>query len=288
MTAAPGAVLVSDELTGRLVYVARDRDRRPQPAEAECPFCPGGAEALADAGPYAFPNRWPPVEQGRSEVIVYGPEHHRDLGALTAVEIGPVIDLWADRSEMQWRYAGTRCVLVFENRGEEAGATVPHPHSQLFGLPFLPPLCPAGAAAGCPACAEPDPSLLVESIGGWAVTVPAAPPAPYTLRLVPRRHVATAAELDRAERHALAEALGRAVRRLDGLFSRPMPYQMWMPQVRAGHLTVTICGLLRGPDRLRILGAAEVATGIYFSPLTPHRAAATLRQVDGVTEHDRG
>jgi len=69
----------------------------------------------------------------------------------------------------------------------------------------------------------------------------------------------------------------RNVQRLDALFGRPMPYQLGVPRIEFGHLSATIGGLLCGPDRLRILGAAELATGLYFSPLSADRAAAALR-----------
>jgi len=38
----------------------------------------------------------------------------------------------------------------------------------------------------------------------------------------------------------------RSVQRLDALFGRPMPYQLWVPQTEFGHLSVTIGGLLCG------------------------------------------
>jgi hypothetical protein len=69
------------------------------------------------------------------------------------------------------------------------------------------------------------------------------------------------------------------VRRLDALFHKLMPYQMWILQVPDAHLSVTISGLLRDAGRLRILGAAEAATGLSFSPLAPRKSAAALRAV---------
>lgn len=274
-------MLVTDDLTGRLVYVAENRVSRPDTSDANCPFCPGGRESLNATGPYAFPNRWPPVEHGRCEVIVYGPDHNRDLARLSPIEVRDVVDIWTDRSTMQWRMPDTHCVLVFENRGPEAGATIAHPHGQLFGLPFVPPLCSAPATGACLACRDTDPELLIEVVGDWAVTVPPASPSPYSLRLIPARHVSRLDQLAPTERSGLAAALGCAVRRLDALFSRPMPYHLWIPQLNIGHLTVTIEGLLRDATRLRVIGAAEMATGVSFSPLSPQRAAAALRASPG-------
>lgn len=114
--------------------------------------------------------------------------------------------------------------------------------------------------------------------------MPPAPPAPYTVRLTAPRHVASLAELDPAERDGLAAALIRTVRRLDRLFQEPMPYQLWTSRPAHGspdgHVSVTVAGLLSRPGRPRILGAAELATGLYFTPVGPSETAAALKGID--------
>jgi len=57
--------LIHDDLTSRQFYVTADRVSRPQATTADCPFCPGGLESRGIDGPYAFANRWPPVENDR-------------------------------------------------------------------------------------------------------------------------------------------------------------------------------------------------------------------------------
>ncbi|WP_143688478.1 hypothetical protein [Streptomyces barkulensis] len=270
--------LVRDDLSARSVYVAGDRNNRSQHGAQDCPFCPGGMEAPEQVtGPYAFPNRWPPLEPGRCEIVVHGPGHEVDFSRMDVAGARAVIDVWAERgSDLNQRYAPPS-VVVFENRGAEAGATVAHPHSQIFALSTLPPLL-QNPPQDCPACRESRAELRVGTVRGWSVSVPEALPAPYTLRLVPQEHRTGLDLLDGRERDGLAQALTRGVRSLDALFGRPMPYQLWVAQTASHHLSLTIAGLLRGPDRMRILGAAELATGLYFSPLAPERAADVLRE----------
>src|SRR6185437_8498357 len=48
-------------------------------------------------------------------------------------------------------------VMIFENRGVEVGVTLHHPHGQIYGYPFLPPVPAAERAAderlgGCAPC----------------------------------------------------------------------------------------------------------------------------------------
>ncbi|MFF7725832.1 hypothetical protein [Streptomyces sp. NPDC008001] len=278
--------LVRDDLSSREVFVASNRNNRPQSGGEECPFCPGGLEAPETVtGPYAFPNRWPPLAAGRCEIVVHGTGHELDFSRMNAAQARAVIDVWAERgSALRQRYTPP-VVLVFENRGPEAGATVAHPHSQIFALPTLPPLLQdPPALRDCPACRETRAELHVETVRGWSVTVPEASPAPYTLRLTPEGHRTRLDELGGDERDGLTEALTRGVRALDALFGRPMPYQLWVAQTASHHLGVTIAGLRRTPDRHRVLGAAELATGLYFSPLTAEHAATALR---AAFAHDR-
>ncbi|MGW7541106.1 DUF4931 domain-containing protein [Streptomyces sp. NPDC054770] len=284
--AAPGAAHVVDAWTGRQGFLASGRGDRTghTGADAGCPFCPGGTEHPGHAvAPYAFPNRWPALPGGHCEVVVHDTGHQGDFGTLPARQIRRVIDLWARRSQILAAHPEVACVLVFENRGPEAGATVAHPHSQVFGLPVVPePLRPPAPAAGCPGCAPADQDLLVRAVPGWHSGVPEAPPAPFTLRIAPERHVATLDELDSAERAALALLLADSVVRLDALFDAPMPYHLWVVQGHGqgrAHLNVVISGLARSATRLRIPGAAEAATGMFFTPQDPVRAATLLRSV---------
>ncbi|MDA0563794.1 hypothetical protein LG943_05550 [Streptomonospora sp. S1-112] len=277
---APEPAWVRDPWSRRGGYIAAHRNHRPADGP-DCPFCPSGREAPpAYAAPYAFPNRWPPLPAGRSTVVVHDRDHDGDFGTIPAASTAAVVDLWAATTRAHAALPGVGCVLVFENRGAAAGATVAHPHSQVFALP---PLDPPPPGADCPGCAPPDPALAVTGHGRWHILVPEGPTAPYMLRLAPRRHVGALPDLDAAERRDLAAALRDAVRRLDGLFGTAMPYHLSIRQDldRPAHLYADIAGLLRAPGRLRVLGAAETATGLFFTPVDPRDAAARLRAAAG-------
>jgi len=274
--------VVVDGVSTRAVVVSDRRGERPNLADGDCPLCLGGAESPQQSvGPYAFANRWPALGPGRCEVVAYSSDHDADLGRLSHLETAAVVDLWAARTVALASLPEVARVLVFENRGAEAGATVAHPHSQLFALPpgALPidPAAPVAEGADCPLCAPADADRLVESADDWTTEVPAAPLSPYAVRISPRRHVGTLADLTSVERQALARALCRAVARMDNLFSLPMPYHLWIGQAPDTHLRVDIVGLRRSASALRVLGAAEMATGLFFSPIAPRTAAATLR-----------
>ena len=61
---------------------------------------------------------------------------------------------------------------------------------------------------------------------------------------------------------------------MNGLFDTVMPNRQWITQACTEdgvHLCIDVVGLLRGPDQLRILGAAEMATGLFFTLLSPNK-----------------
>lgn len=281
-----------DRLTGTRVVVVPSRQDRPNRPEEGCPFCPGGLEAPDPYRVRWFPNRWPALPDGRSEVVLYTPDHDSGLGRMTVEEIGLLVDLWAERTTALGSRPDVAYVLVFENRGPEVGATIDHPHGQIYAYDSVPPV-PARELAfqgdgPCPLC-EPAPESLVVWVGGhWVAWAPEASGWPFELVLAPRRHVPDlpAAAADPACREGLARTLREAARRLDGLFSRPMPYMMWCHQRPtdgagwpAAHLHLHVCPVLRAPGTQRYVAGAEVGGGVMFNPVDPEEAAARLRAV---------
>jgi UDPglucose--hexose-1-phosphate uridylyltransferase len=283
-----------DPLTGDWVGIAGSRQARPNRPTDECPFCVGGLEAPEPYRVKAFPNRWPmfapgePVEltgdvvpaRGASEVVLYSPEHDASLASLGSEHVRLVVDLWAERTEALLARPEIEYVLVFENRGADAGATIPHPHGQIYAFPFVPPV-PAREAEvavrdGCPLCRAVAPELVVHAVDGWRAWVPYASAWPYGLVLAPERHVASLAGLADGERDGLAEALVDALGRLDRLFDGPFPYMFWIHH--GVHLHAHVAPPRRSAETLRYVASGEVGSGTLTNPVVPEDAAEALRR----------
>jgi UDPglucose--hexose-1-phosphate uridylyltransferase len=282
-----------DPLTGDWVGIAGARQGRPNRPSADCPFCVGGLEAPEPYEVRAFPNRWPmfapgdPVEltgdrvpaRGASEVVLYSPDHDASLASLGAGHVRKVVDLWAERTEALLARPEIEYVLVFENRGADAGATIPHPHGQIYAFPFVPPVpareAEVAAREGCPLCAAPAAELLVHEAGGWRTAVPFASAHPYGMLLASARHTPSLADLDDAERDGLAAALVDALGRLDRLFGLPFPYMLWIHH--GSHVHVHVAPPRRGPETLRYIASGEAGSGTLTNPVVPEDAAAALR-----------
>lgn len=49
-----------------------------------------------------------------------------------------LVNLWTERFIELSKDKKIKYVFIFENRGEVVGVTMPHPHGQIYGYPFIP------------------------------------------------------------------------------------------------------------------------------------------------------
>ncbi len=294
-----------DPLTGEWVAIVAARQGRPNQPLDGCPFCVGGIESPEPYSVRAFANRWPPLvpgpavdfavpddadpfltrpPRGAAEVVLYTSEHAGSLATIGVDRVREVIDLWAERTAALMAREEVAYVLVFENRGAEVGATISHPHGQIYAFPTVPPL-PAREVAvadrtGCPLCTLVPAEVqtqdrIVHDGGDWIAHVPFAAAHPFATLLAPRTHVEDLSSLDDAGRDGLARALTDIVGRYDRIYDEPLPYLMWIhPGV---HLHVHFAPMHRAPGVLRYVASAEVGAEMLFNPVAPEVAAALLR-----------
>lgn len=269
------------------MWFGADRQQRPNLPTTSCPFCPGGLEAPDPYDVRWFPNRWPPLDDERCEVLLFCPEHDGSLAGLGTARVRRVVDLWAERTLAQANRPEVDYVLIFENRGPEVGATIVHPHGQLYALDQIPPAARVELDHDtCPICLELKDGHEVTRSDGWSVVVPHAASWPYELLIGPDDHLPDLPSLGDAERDGLAAALVDGLGRLDRLFGRPMPYMAWIHQRPTdggdwptAHVHVEVAPLWRADGVPRYVAAGELGSGVYFNPLLPEDAAAALRRL---------
>lgn len=271
-----------DPHLGTVVHVVASRQDRPNLPSSGCPFCPGGLEAPDHYDVRAFPNRWPALGEGRCEVVLYTPEHDATFHSIGKEGVRRVIDLWAERTEALSREDDVACVLVFENRGAEVGATIPHPHGQIYAYPRVPSRISRRFAARWEPEKEPGERTVIRD---RSVTVYAqhASVFPVSLLVAPTSRTPDLASLDGPGRDALAGALVDVFARLDRLYDEPLPYMMWVNQAPRGvddaWMSIEIVSPWRARGVARFIAAAEVAGEEYFNPVDPADVAARLRDL---------
>lgn len=286
------------------VLVAASRQGRTfLPERADCPLCPSrpGHSSEIPAARFeaaVFENRFPAMVPARPaggscEVVVYTEEHEGAFATLSAERLAQLAEVWTDRYRDLSRRPGIRYVFIFENRGEQVGVTLHHPHGQIYAYPFVPPVA-AGElrrqTAGCLQCQLIADELkgrrrMLINEGGIAAYVPGYARWPYEVHVAPRTHRAALPSLSAASRQALLSTMQRIARAYDRLFAVPMPYMMAMHQAPAGppapqaHLHVEFYPVLRDQGKLKYLAGSESGAGVFINDTLAEESADRLRAV---------
>ncbi|MBZ4488212.1 galactose-1-phosphate uridylyltransferase [Microbacterium sp. cx-55] len=251
---------------------------------------------LADLAEYGLGRTRTSV--GRTEVVCFSPAHSGSFGTQTVTRARTVIEAWADRTAALSALPGIEQVFPFENRGQEIGVTLQHPHGQIYAYPYVTPrtqrLLTALESTGPDLFDrilefESASDRVVLSGEHWTAFVPFAARWPIEIHLVPHRHVADFAETSDAERDELAPLYLRILRGVDALYDTPTPYiAAWhQAPVRVGRdgarLHLELTSPRRAADKLKYLAGSEAAMGAWIGDVPPETAAARLREaIEGV------
>jgi UDPglucose--hexose-1-phosphate uridylyltransferase len=281
-----------NELRGeQVVYAAHRQDRTLRPGRADCPLCPGSGEIPVESFQIAvLENRFPALDA--SEVVVYTDSHEGSFGELPARRAEALMWVWRERYRELGARPDVHYVLIFENRGDVVGATLDHPHGQIHGYPFVPPVPAAERAAderegGCVPCRLAAQELaggerVVLERDGIVAYVPYAARWPYEIHVTPREHRPSLLDCPAGDLRALAGGLQAVARGYDALWDRALPYMMVVHQaptdgLGGGHLHVEFYTPLRAPGTPKYLASGEQGAGTFTVDVLPERAAAELR-----------
>jgi UDPglucose--hexose-1-phosphate uridylyltransferase len=314
-----------DPVLDEWVAIAAHRQARTyHPPSDQCPLCPSTAEWQSEipASEYdvvVFENRFPSFSHrvgppqgdivpglvptrpgaGRCEVVCFTSDHNASFASLSAERVRTVVEAWADRTAELSTRDDIEQVFCFENRGEEIGVTLSHPHGQIYAYPFVTPrtrrmLASArghvGAAGGnlfadVLAAERADGTRVVAENEHWTAFVPATARWPFEIHLYPHRQIPDIPALSGAERDAFATLYLEILRRLDGMFGLPMPYiSAWhQAPVRIdrdlAYLHLQLFSTRRTPGKLKYLAGSESGMGVFVNDVRPEQAATMLREV---------
>jgi UDPglucose--hexose-1-phosphate uridylyltransferase len=284
-----------------VVYAVQRQDRTFLPAEDHCPLCPTRPGQPPTEIPFpsyeivVFDNLFPSFEapEGAAEVVVYTDDHHGSFAALAPERAQALMWVWRQRYEELAARPDIAYVLIFENRGVEVGTTLHHPHGQIYGFPFVPPVPALELAAdirlgGCAMCTLLGRELesgerVVHANDAVIAYVPYAARWPYETHVALREHRPSLAGCTPAELAALAGALQAVTRGYDRLFARQFPYVMVLHQAPTdgrgdGHLHVEFYPPLRTATKLKYLAGSEQGAGTFLMDVMPEDSARALRE----------
>ena len=307
------AEIRQNPVSGAWTDIAPERGARPfdsaskgeAGAASTCPFCSGNEaltppeidalrppEAPAPDTPgwrvRVVPNKYPAFAGpgGAHEVIIHSPHHDRDLDRLSVAEVADVLTMYQRRIAANCA-AGAAAVTVIINHGSAAGASLTHPHSQLFATPIVPPLLDAERErcaryadehGGCLLCdlmaaERRTGERLVFDDGEFTAFTPAASRFAYELWLAPRIHEE---EVGRAAAPRRAAARQRALRAVT-IATAGAAFNVWLHTAPCGasgpfHWHFEIA------PRTAALAGFELATAMTLNVVEPTQAATRLRK----------
>ncbi len=306
-------------LTGEWVIVSTATQRRPvQPSNVECPICPGGVEFPDEIYDLvSFENRYPsllrnppgvdfeergPFRKERAfgvcEVVVYTSDHRSSLSRMPVSQIEKLVLMWIDRTREISKFEFVKYIFIFENRGREVGASLPHPHGQIYAFSFVPKRIQVKIEAmrkwweergKCPICEviESEEERVVYENGSFVSMVPFYARFPFEVHIYPKRHVSTILELSGNEVKDLADSLKVVTSKYDGLFNQEFPYMMILFQAPLEgehdhyfHFHIEFNPPKRSRDKLKWMASVETGTWTFINPILPEEAARMLREVE--------
>ncbi|MFE2964626.1 galactose-1-phosphate uridylyltransferase [Streptomyces sp. NPDC059340] len=307
-----------DPLLGDSVAIASHRQGRTyHPPANECPLCPSQGDRLSEIPDSSydvvvFENRFPSLagDSGRCEVVCFTSDHDSSFADLTEEQAGLVLEAWTDRTAELSHLPSVEQVFCFENRGEEIGVTLGHPHGQIYGYPFTTPrtalmlrsLAAHKEATGgenlfddvvARELAEGD--RIVLETERWVAFVPYAAHWPYEVHLYPKQRVPDLLGLDEEARTEFPQVYLELLRRFDRIFGEgepPTPYIAAWHQAPFGALEefegvsrddfalhLELFTIRRTSGKLKFLAGSESGMSVFINDVPPEAAAERLREV---------
>lgn len=304
------------------VSTASHRQNRPQMPRDWCPFCPGSGRVPDDYDVYIYPNDFaaftipaqlPAIQgddfypvrpsHGRCDVVLYHPDHNTSIPQIPVEHLTRLVKTWRQRFEEMKATPGIRYVLIFENKGEVIGVTMPHPHGQIYSLPLVPPIIKREMAAArahhhrhrrCLFCdilqrERKDKLRIVAENRAFTAFIPFYARWPYEVHIYPRRHLGALDEFKPSEEASLAEMLKWVTQKYDNLFSMSFPYMMLLHQAPTRgrhpyfHFHIEFYPPHRSKEKLKYLASIETGAGTFLNDSLAEEKAAELRRVAPTT-----
>lgn len=278
--------------TGAVSSIAPDNGSKETPKKKVNPFAKGN-ESMTPPTMYkdvddwnvrVFENKYPLLKD--HEIIVHSPSPDEDIEDFDTEQITRIIRAYLNRTSHF--NDQEKEVIIFNNRGGKAGASLPHPHSQIVAAKGFPGVLEKekesalhyfNSHTSCFWCDEIEEELesgervVIES-PHFIVHVPKACRWSYELRLVPKRHTPHLRFIDEPEINDLACVLKQTLIAYNRAFDRP-DRNFWIHTSRYEPYHWHI-GFI---PHIKVFGALELGCGIWVSDkATSEDAAAHLRK----------
>lgn len=294
-----------------VTYSAGRKNRTSFPPKEYCPLCPGANLKFPTEIPFknfeiaVFPNRWssfsPSGEKiginkiitkpskGECEVVVYSSDHSSTVAQMTIDRVELLIHTWIDRYKELQKKDGVKYIMPFENRGEECGVTLHHPHGQIYAYPFIPEVIKKEIKIFnegnflLKIMSDLEKKYCVYQNDDFIAYVPPFARYAYELWIMPKKQYAGPWKLNNKEIKSFAMCLQKIVTGYDKFLNKKCPYIMGIhssPSLEDDkfHFHIEFYPPLRHGDKPKVLAGSESLAGVFIMDVLPEYSASKLRE----------
>ena len=294
-----------------VTYSPTRKNRTSFPLKEYCPLCPAGALGYPTEIPFkefeiaVFPNRWSSFNthknnikiqniiskpsNGKCEVVVYSSSHSDTIAEMSLIKIELLTKTWIDRYLNLLPKNDISYVMPFENRGEECGVTLHHPHGQIYCYPYIPPIIEKEISAFkkenfiLSMMQSLEEKYFVYQDENMIAAVPPFAKYAYEVWIIPKKQKAGPWQFNDKEVTSFAKSLQKVVKGYDLFLGKKCPYIMGLhaaPNLedKSFHFHVEFYPPLRSGSQPKVLAGSESMAGVFIMDVLPEESAEILRK----------
>lgn len=304
--------------TGEWIIYSESRQTRPDREEKICPLCLGSEEVPSFHKPFRLPNKYPSLysegdsrikkngdffektdSYGFCELVVYTDEHNGRFYKLPIESIMDIFQAWNQATKEYSTKENINYVLPFENYGIDVGASLIHPHGQIYAFSIVPEKINKEIERiidyqkknnECMSCTyirteiEQKERIIFED-DNLIVLIPYYARYAYDIYIYPKRHMNFLFQATQRELESFAQILRALIITLNTYFNKEISYSLSLiqaPLKKADKASFHMYFKLHTPQRneksLKILGAVESTLDFFINGTFPETAVENIRK----------
>tara|TARA_Y100000591_G_scaffold234096_1_gene204920 strand:+ start:2141 stop:2776 length:636 start_codon:yes stop_codon:yes gene_type:complete len=197
--------------------------------------------------------------------------------------------VWIDRYTDLIRNPDIKYILPFENRGEECGVTLHHPHGQIYAYPFIPPAIETEIKAFKKEnflkkiMNKLEKKYYVYQNNNFIAAVPPFARYAYEVWIFSKKQIEGPWKFTDQEIEDFAKCIKKVVGGYDAFLGKKCPYVMGLhasPTLDDNnfHFHIEFYPPLRHDDKPKILAGSESMAGVFIMDVLPEESAQVLRK----------
>ena len=239
---------------------------------------------------------------GKCEVILYSSDHNKKFYKLSDSHLLKIVELWAERFAELKKDTRVKYIFEFENKGEEVGVTIHHPHGQLYAYSFIPVKIREeldnskkyfkqtgnNLFADLNKAEKKHKKRVVFENKSFIAYIPYFTDYPYGVFVVSKALKGNITQFTLNEKKDLAEILKKITAGFDKIFDRPFPYMMCFHQTPVNEkkyadaenyyaFHIEFYPPLRDKDKIKWYSGSESGAGAAANPLDVDACAQILK-----------